>query len=193
MEQAYGKGTAPSADFDQEAWRCAQEDYPLANIESHRRQKGEATHAISDCAPVKNGGETLQAWVKATIWHPTRSSCRLPVEVLIDTGAGGGNYASESFVFAAERNAKGGWGIISSKGKCLLTAANPIQSGVSPRYTVGSCDIPLVFMPEDPVRRMTVRVVEGQPYRLILGAAFLRQHGSVLNFAGGGGFKPAPE
>jgi len=58
---------------------------------------------------------------------------------------------------------------------------------------VGSCDIPLVFMPEDRVRRVTVRVVEGLPYGLILGAAFLRQHNSVLNFAEGRGFKPAPE
>ena len=40
---------------------------------------------------------------------------------------------------------------------------------------------------------MTVRVVEGLPYGLILGAAFLREHESVLNFAEGGGFKPAPE
>ena len=55
---------------------------------------------------------------------------------------------------------------------------------------VGSCDIPLVFMPEDRVRRVTVRVVEGLPYGLILGAAFLRQHDSVLNFAEGRGFKP---
>ena len=58
---------------------------------------------------------------------------------------------------------------------------------------VGSCDIPLVFMPEDRVRRVTVRVVEGLPYGLILDAAFLRQHNSVLNFAEGRGFKPAPE
>ena len=38
---------------------------------------------------------------------------------------------------------------------------------------VGSCDIPLVFMPEDRVRRVTVRVLEGLPYGLILGAACL--------------------
>ena len=59
---------------------------------------------------------------------------------------------------------------------------------------VGSCEIPLVFMPEHRVRRMTVRVSEGLPYGLITGAAFLRQHGSVLNFAeGGGDFNPSPE
>lgn len=117
----------------------------------------------------------------------------MPVDVLIDTGAGGGNYASESFVRSIERNARGGERIISSKGKGSLRAANPIQSGVPPMNIVGSCDIPLVFMPEDRVRRVTVRVVEGLPYGLILGAAFLRQHNSVLNFAEGRGFKPAPE
>lgn len=117
----------------------------------------------------------------------------MPVDVLIDTGAGGGNYASESFVRSIERNARGGERIISSKGKGSLRAANPIQSGVPPVNIVGSCDIPLVFMPEDRVRRVTVRVVEGLPYGLILGAAFLRQHNSVLNFAEGRGFKPAPE
>ena len=63
---------------------------------------------------------------------PTRSSCRLPVDVLINTGTEGGNYASESFVRSVERNARGGGSIVSSKGKGLLRAANPIQSGVPP-------------------------------------------------------------
>ena len=57
---------------------------------------------------------------------------------------------------------------------------------------IGSCDIPLVLMPEDRIRRMTVRMVEGLPYGLILGAAFLRQNASVINFTERGGFKPAP-
>ena len=58
---------------------------------------------------------------------------------------------------------------------------------------VGSCEISLVFMPEDRVRRMTVRVVKGLPYGLISSAAFLRQHGSVFNFPEGEGFRPTPE
>ena len=36
-----------------------------------------------------------QAWVSATIWNPFRVSSRVPVTVLVDSGAGGGNYASE--------------------------------------------------------------------------------------------------
>ena len=117
----------------------------------------------------------------------------MPVHVLVDTGAGGGNYASESFVRSVERNVRGGQRMISSKGKGWLRAANPTQSGVPPMNIIGSCDIPLVFSPEDRVRRLTVRVVKGLPYGLILGAAFLRQNESVINFAEGGGFKPAPE
>ena len=56
-------------------------------------------------------GHDRHGWVKATIWHPTRSCCRLPVDVLLDTGAGGGKYASESFVRSVERNARGEGGV----------------------------------------------------------------------------------
>ena len=38
---------------------------------------------------------------------------------------------------------------------------------------VGSCEIPLVFRPEDRVRRMIVMVAKGLPYGLILDSAFL--------------------
>ena len=54
---------------------------------------------------------------------------------------------------------------------------------------VGSCDIPLVFMPEDRVRRVTVRVVEGLPYGLILGAAFLRMEHAPSEGGEGRGFR----
>lgn len=50
-----------------------------------------------------------------------------------------------------------------------------------------------MFTPEDKVRNVSVRVLEGRPYGFILGASFLPKHGSVVNFAEGGGFKPAPE
>ena len=39
-----------------------------------------------------------QAWVSATIWSPFRVSSRVPVIVLVDSGAGGRNYASEIFI-----------------------------------------------------------------------------------------------
>ena len=57
---------------------------------------------------------------------------------------------------------------------------------------VGSTDILLVFPSDDQVRNVTVRVVEGLPYGMIVGAAFLRQNGSMINFADRGGFKPTP-
>ena len=50
-----------------------------------------------------------------------------------------------------------------------------------------------MFNPEDRVRNVLVRVVEDLQYGLIIEAAFLRKNGSVVNFATGGGFKPAPE
>lgn len=81
---------------------------------------------ISANASVKDrGGNSRQVRVKARIWHPTGTSCLLPVDVLVDTRAGGGNYASESFVRSVERNVSGGRSITSSRGKGLLRAANP--------------------------------------------------------------------
>ena len=132
-------------------------------------------------------------WVKAVVWHATRTSCRIPVEVLVDTGAGGGNYASAAFASSIEHNGRKGQFALSSKGKGWLRAANPPDSAVPPMKVVGSCEIPLVFAPEDKARNVSVRVVEGLPYGFMFGASFLRKHGSVMNFAEGGGFKPAPE
>lgn len=88
-------------------------------------------------------------------------------------------HRSLSFARLSETQ-EGGEKTIRSEGKGLVRAANLTQSGVSPMNIVGSCDIPLVFMPEDRARRMAVRVVEGLPYGLTLGAAFLRQSGASL-------------
>ena len=43
------------------------------------------------------------------------------------------------------------------------------------------------------MRKILVRVVEDLPHGLIIEAAFPRKHGSIISFAAGGGFKPAPE
>ena len=104
----------------------------------------------------------------------------MPVDVFVNTGAGGGNDASEAYVRSVERNERAGQRMISPKCKGSLRAANPTRSRISPMNSVGSCHIPLVFMSEDRVRRMTVRVVEGIPHGLFLGAAFLRQNKSVI-------------
>ena len=57
----------------------------------------------------------------------------------------------------------------------------------------GSCELPLLFVPENRARKVSVRVFEDLPYGLIKGTAFLRKHGSVIKFAVGGGFKKAQE
>ena len=139
------------------------------------------------------GAGSKQVWVRAFVWHHTKTSCRIPVEVLVDTGAGGGNYSSAAFVRSVERSGRGGQSVMSSRGQGWLRAANPTNSAVPPMRISGSCELPLVFSPEDRVRKVLVRVVEGLPYGLIIGAAFLRKNSSIISFAAGGGFKPAPE
>ena len=37
---------------------------------------------------------TSQVWIRGKLWHATRLSCRVPVEVLTDTEVGGGTYTS---------------------------------------------------------------------------------------------------
>ena len=111
--------------------------------------------------------------------------------VIRDTGAGGGSHMSASLWRTLRR-----WGGLSDKlsrcGKGLLYAANPTDSGVPPMRVTGSTTIPIVFVPEDCVRPVRVRVVHSLPYGFILGASFLRANHSVLDFEPGRGFKPAP-
>ena len=82
---------------------------------------------------------------------------------------------------------------MSPRGQGWLRAANPTSSAVSPMKISGLCEVPLVFSPEDRVRKVLVWVVEDLPYGLIIGAAFLGMHDSIISFAADGGFKPAPE
>ena len=130
-------------------------------------------------------------WVYAFVWHQARTSCRISVEVLVDTGAGGGNYASAAFVHTGEHSGRGGRSMIGPRGQGWLRAANLRISTTPPMKIAGSCKLPLVFTPENRVREVLVRVVEDLPYGLIIGAAFVRKKGSVISFAAGGGFKPA--
>lgn len=105
-----------------------------------------------------------------------------PVEVLIDSGAGGGNYASCSFMFSTTR------------GGGRLRAANPSDSGVAPMTIRGTCVLFLVFPSIDGTFGVRVRVVEGLPVGLILGTAFMRRYHSTLDFGGvgAGWFRPSP-
>ena len=128
--------------------------------------------------------KTSQVWVHATLWHATSWSRRLPIAVLVDTGADGGNYES-----IKERD---GWGksLINPTGKGLLTAANPKNSAVPPMEVVSSCLLPLVFAPVDQIFRVKFRVVKGLPYAMVLGAAFMTNNRSIISFDGEKGFRP---
>ena len=116
------------------------------------------------------------------MWHHTRTSCRIPVAVLVDTGVGGGNYSSAAFVRSVERSGRGGQSVMSPRGQGWSRAAKPRTSVVHPVRILWWCELPLVLS----------RVVEDIPYGLIIRAAFLRKHGSIISFAAGGGFKPTP-
>ena len=138
------------------------------------------------------GVEAKQVWVRAFVWHHTRTSYRIPVELLVDTGAGGESYSSATFVRSVERSERGGPKVMNPRGQGWLRAANPTNSAVPPMKNPGSCEPPLVFSPEDRVRKVLVRMVKDLPYGLIIGAAFLRKHGSITSFAAGGGLPESP-
>lgn len=77
--------------------------------------------------------------------------------------------------------------------KIMLSAANSKDSKVESIKVVGSSELPCAFDLANGVFSDVVRVVEGQPYGLVLGAAFLRRHNSVFSFSEEGSFKPTPE
>ena len=88
------------------------------------------------------------------------------------------------------------WGGVSQKlstrGKGALHTANPTHCNTPPMRVLGSARIPIVFLPEDSVHNIAVRIVEGLPYRFILGARFFNANKSILNFGTDKGFKPTP-
>ena len=136
---------------------------------------------------------TPQVWIQGRLRHATRRSCRVPVEVLVDTGAGGGNYTSLAFTKTVQTNLWGGRSIISSAGKGLLRAANPRNSRVCPMEVIGSCVISMVFSPVDRVFRLSFPIVRDLPYAVVLGSAFMNEHHSTVSFREKEGFSPTPE
>lgn len=59
----------------------------------------EGVLAVYTSAPIRRP----QLWVDAKVWHPHKVSMRLPVTVLLDTGAGGGNYVSFAFWLSVQK------------------------------------------------------------------------------------------
>ena len=99
---------------------------------------------------------------------------------------------SRQFIESIEE--RDGWGksLVNPTGKGLLSAANPKNSAVPPMEVVGSCLLPLVFAPVDQIFRVKFRVVKGLPYAMVLGAAFMTDHRSIISFDGEEGFRPTP-
>ena len=128
------------------------------------------------------------------LWNKrTRQRGRV-LTVLLDSGAGGGNYASAKLIHEIERADYGGRNMISKKGKGRLRAANPENSKEPPMSILGTCFIFAVFPPVDKIFAVKVRVVDQLPLGLILGTAFMGRYESSLIFEGPGAgwFKPTP-
>ena len=74
-----------------------------------------------------------QVWIRGKLWHATRLSCRVPIEVLVDTGAAGGNYASRAFTKTAETNVWGGYQSLTQLGKDFFEQPTP-EIAASPQW-----------------------------------------------------------
>ena len=115
---------------------------------------------------------------------------RIPVEILKIQGRGG-SYMSVALYCTLRQ-----WGGVnqklSARGKGALHAANPTHCNIPPMRVLGSARIPIVFLPEDCVHNIAVRILEGLPYGFILGARFFYANKSILNFGTDKGFKPTP-
>ena len=132
-----------------------------------------------------------QLWIRGIVWNPKRVQHRVSVDILCDTGAGGGSYVSATLWTNLCQHA-GLDNRLSRRGRGYLRAANPHNSGVAPMRVLGSTVIPVVFLPDDCIRPIPVRVVHALPYGFILGARFFRTNRSILDFEHLRGFKPTP-
>ena len=80
------------------------------------------------------------------MWNKrTRQRGRV-LTVLLDSGAGGGNYASAKFFHEIEQADYGGRNMMSKKGKGRLREANPENSKEPPMSILGTCLISVVFL-----------------------------------------------
>ena len=115
-----------------------------------------------------------------------------PANILVDTGAeGGGSYMSLAFYHMTARLGRSVTPL-TKNGRGALHAANPPSNKTPPVRILGSTTLPLKFPAETRVRKITFRVVDGLPYGLIVGADYLRNEESILDFGSGKGFKHKP-
>ena len=78
---------------------------------------------------------------------------------------------------------------LTKHGRCASHTASPSLSKTPPMRILGSTNLSLKFPSENRVRRITFRVVDGLPYGLIVGADYLRNEESILDFGPGKGFE----
>ena len=89
--------------------------------------------------------------MRTSLWNrQTRQRGRV-VNALLDSGAGGGNFASAKFIHDIEQAQHGGRNMISKRGRGRLRAANPSDSSEPPMAILGTCILHLVFSEFDQV------------------------------------------
>ena len=88
-----------------------------------------------------------QTWITALLWNTALRRPGYRTSVLLDSGAGGGNFCSVKFIRVVERTEYGGKCIVSERGRGRLRAANPTNSGIAPMSIVGTATLPMVFPP----------------------------------------------
>lgn len=116
---------------------------------------------------------THQVWIRACSWHLSHADFRLPIDTLLDTGAGGGNYVS---FWLTIRDWSGCQLSLHTRrsDRGTLRAANPRVSAVPLLRIRDTSVIPGLFPPEERVRKLLIWVVKGLPYDFILEATLFR-------------------
>lgn len=133
------------------------EEFPRGDNLDERRTRGPVDGNIvsaADLAPAQRKVATRgspQAWVRAYLWNKRARQRGRVFNVLIDSGAGGGNYASAKFIHEIEHAEYNSRSMISKKGRGRLRAANPESSKEPPMSILGTCFLSLVFPPVDGV------------------------------------------
>lgn len=187
VEQGWNGAGEPSTAEEEEGestpFRCALEEYPPGNTHRATRAIGwspglPSKPNVDPEAHIRHGCELTRRWNKRT-----RTGHRT-ITVLLDTGAGGGNYPSSTLINDVERFQNSGKPMLSKRGLGHLRAANPIGSNAPPMRILGSCTLALVFPPLHRVFEVTVKSVVRLPCVLILGTAF--------SFEGSRWFRPPP-
>ena len=111
------------------------------------------------------------------------------VEILLDTGAGGGSYISSALCDSLIRNC----GLrMDRSASGSLRAANPSHQKVPPMRILGRVGLPVLFTNDSCVRVVPARVVADLPYAFIVRADYFKKNRSTLGFDSDEGFRPTP-